>query len=114
MLKYNTLPTARNAKSSRYLGNASLTAWAERHTQSFRYFLENYPFIGDVIDGISVGRTAFYRYFPPARAIYFLLFLLFLLESSYFVSRKALIKKRDSVELLGIGWGRISFGAVIR
>ena len=28
---------------------------------------ENYPFIGDVIDGISVGRTAFYRYFPPER-----------------------------------------------
>lgn len=28
---------------------------------------ENYPFIGDVIDELDVGRTAFYRYFPPER-----------------------------------------------
>ena len=27
----------------------------------------NYPFIGDVIDQLSIGRTAFYRYFPPER-----------------------------------------------
>ena len=27
----------------------------------------NYPFIGDVIDELDVGRTAFYRYFPPDR-----------------------------------------------
>ncbi len=28
---------------------------------------ENYPFVGDVIDQLSIGRTAFYRYFPPDR-----------------------------------------------
>jgi hypothetical protein len=26
----------------------------------------NYPFVGDVIDHLRIGRTAFYRYFPPA------------------------------------------------
>ena len=39
--------------------------------------------------------------------------LLFLLESSYFRGRKLLIHNHESAELLGIGWGRISFGAVI-
>jgi hypothetical protein len=24
----------------------------------------NYPFVGDVIDHLRIGRTAFYRYFP--------------------------------------------------
>lgn len=28
---------------------------------------ENYPFIGDVIDHLDIGRTAFYRYFPTDR-----------------------------------------------
>ena len=28
---------------------------------------ENYPFIGDIIDQLNIGRTAFYRYFPPER-----------------------------------------------
>ncbi len=28
---------------------------------------ENYPFVGDVIDQLKIGRTAFYRYFPPDR-----------------------------------------------
>jgi DNA invertase Pin-like site-specific DNA recombinase len=27
----------------------------------------NYPFVGDVIDHVGIGRTAFYRYFPPDR-----------------------------------------------
>ena len=27
----------------------------------------NYPFVGDVIDRLGIGRTAFYRYFPPDR-----------------------------------------------
>ena len=27
----------------------------------------NYPFVGDVIDQLEIGRTAFYRYFPPDR-----------------------------------------------
>ena len=28
---------------------------------------ENYPSDGDVIDRLRIGRTAFYRYFPPDR-----------------------------------------------
>ena len=28
---------------------------------------ENYPFVGDVIDQLKIGRTAFYRYFPTDR-----------------------------------------------
>jgi hypothetical protein len=27
----------------------------------------NYPFVGDVIDHLRIGRTAFYRYFAPDR-----------------------------------------------
>jgi hypothetical protein len=27
----------------------------------------NYPFVGDVIDRLRIGRTAFYRYFAPDR-----------------------------------------------
>ena len=38
-----------------------------RNVEAMLKDTENYPFIGDVIDGISVGRTAFYRYFPPER-----------------------------------------------
>ena len=28
---------------------------------------ENYPFVNDVIKELKIGRTAFYRYFPPER-----------------------------------------------
>ena len=28
---------------------------------------KNYPFIGDVIDQLGIGRTSFYRYFSPER-----------------------------------------------
>lgn len=28
---------------------------------------ENFPFVGDVIDQLNIGRTAFYKYFPPDR-----------------------------------------------
>jgi len=28
---------------------------------------ENYPFVGDVIDHLKIGTTAFYRYFSPDR-----------------------------------------------
>ena len=27
----------------------------------------NYPFFNDVIKQLEIGRTAFYRYFPPER-----------------------------------------------
>jgi hypothetical protein len=53
----------------------------------------------------------FMRLRNSANSNFFL--LLFLLESSYFRGRKLLIHNHESAELLGIGWGRISFGAVI-
>ncbi len=28
---------------------------------------ENYPFVSDVIKQLKIGKTAFYRYFPPER-----------------------------------------------
>jgi hypothetical protein len=31
------------------------------------YRTPNYPFVGDVIDHLGIGRAAFYRYFPPDR-----------------------------------------------
>jgi hypothetical protein len=37
------------------------------HAEAMLKDTENYPFIGDVIDQLKIGRTAFYRYFPTAR-----------------------------------------------
>ena len=34
-----------------------------RHAEALLKDTENYPFVGDVIDELDVGRTAFYRYF---------------------------------------------------
>ena len=28
---------------------------------------ENYPFISDIIKQLEIGRTTFYRHFPPER-----------------------------------------------
>lgn len=38
-----------------------------RHAETLLKDTENYPFIGDVIDQLEVGRTTFYNYFPPER-----------------------------------------------
>ena len=38
-----------------------------RKTEAMLKDVENYPFVGDVIDQLKIGRTAFYRYFPPDR-----------------------------------------------
>ena len=38
-----------------------------KHAESMLKDTENHPFIGDVIDQLKIGRTAFYRYFPPDR-----------------------------------------------
>ncbi len=38
-----------------------------KHAEAMLKDTENYPFIGDVIDQLNIGRTAFYRYFPPDR-----------------------------------------------
>ncbi|HJN25503.1 MAG TPA: recombinase family protein [Rhodospirillales bacterium] len=38
-----------------------------KHAEAMLKDTENYPFIGDVIDQLKIGRTAFYRYFPPDR-----------------------------------------------
>ena len=38
-----------------------------KHADAMLKDTENYPFIGDVIDQLKIGRTAFYRYFPTDR-----------------------------------------------
>jgi DNA invertase Pin-like site-specific DNA recombinase len=37
------------------------------NTEAMLKDTENYPFVGDVIDQLNIGRTAFYKYFPPDR-----------------------------------------------
>lgn len=36
-----------------------------KHVEALLKDTENYPFVGDVNDQLHIGRTAFYRYFPP-------------------------------------------------
>lgn len=38
-----------------------------KHAEAMLKDVENYPFVGDVIDQLQIGRTAFYRYFPADR-----------------------------------------------
>jgi DNA invertase Pin-like site-specific DNA recombinase len=38
-----------------------------KHAEAMLKDTENYPFIGDVIDQLKIGRTAFYKYFPTDR-----------------------------------------------
>jgi DNA invertase Pin-like site-specific DNA recombinase len=38
-----------------------------RKAEAMRKDTENYPFVGDVIDQLKIGRTAFYRYLPQDR-----------------------------------------------
>ena len=38
-----------------------------RHAEAMLKDTENFPFISDVIDHLKIGRTAFYRHFPPDR-----------------------------------------------
>jgi len=38
-----------------------------RNAEAMLKDIENYPFIGDVIDQLQIGRTDFYRYFPPEK-----------------------------------------------
>ena len=38
-----------------------------RNAEAMLKDTENYPFVGDVIDQLNIGRTAFYKYFPPDR-----------------------------------------------
>jgi hypothetical protein len=39
----------------------------DKHAEAMLKDTENYPFIGDVIDQLKIGRTAFYKYFPTDR-----------------------------------------------
>ena len=38
-----------------------------KHAEAMLKNTEKYPFIGDVIDQLKIGHTAFYRYFPTDR-----------------------------------------------
>jgi hypothetical protein len=38
-----------------------------KHAEAMIKATENYPFIGEVIDQLKIGRTAFCRYFPAER-----------------------------------------------
>ncbi len=38
-----------------------------KHAEALLKDTVNYPFVSDVIDQLEIGRTAFYRYFPPDR-----------------------------------------------
>ena len=38
-----------------------------KHAEAMLKDTDNYHFIGDVIDQLQIGRTAFYRYFPTDR-----------------------------------------------
>ena len=45
----------------------ALNEQAMKQAEALLKDTENYPFIGDVIDQLKIGRTAFYKYFPPDR-----------------------------------------------
>jgi len=38
-----------------------------RNAEAMLQDMENYPFVEDVIDQLNIGRTAFYKDFPPDR-----------------------------------------------
>jgi hypothetical protein len=38
-----------------------------KHAEAMLKDIENDPFIGDGIDQLKIGRTAFYKYFPTYR-----------------------------------------------
>jgi len=40
-----------------------------KHAEAMLKDTVNCLFIGDVIDQLEIGRTAFYRYFPPERFV---------------------------------------------
>ena len=45
----------------------SMTEDIIRNAESMIKDTENYPFISDIIKQLSIGRTTFYRHFPPKR-----------------------------------------------
>ena len=69
----NTMTPVRPAAPvASYLGGKSklaktLIEQTIKHAEAMLKDTENYPFIGDVIDQLKIGRTAFYRYFPTDR-----------------------------------------------
>tara|TARA_B100000614_G_C14521131_1_gene482617 strand:+ start:272 stop:538 length:267 start_codon:yes stop_codon:yes gene_type:complete len=53
-------------KNGRIGGRTSIIADDKKRTaKSMIKDSENYPFISDIIKALGVGRTTFYRHFPP-------------------------------------------------
>ena len=50
-----------------YVKSLEPLRWPLDHVAGMLKDTENYPFIGDVIDQLKIGRTEFYRYFPTDR-----------------------------------------------
>ena len=63
----NTNAGLRAAKKNGRVGGRPLlmTEDKKRTAQAMLKDIENYPFITDIIKTLGIGRTAFYRHFPP-------------------------------------------------
>ena len=59
-----TLPNWRGRRGGRPRAMDERTL---KHAEAMLKDTENCPLVGDVIDQLEIGCTAFYRYFPPDR-----------------------------------------------
>ena len=65
----NTKAGLKNARKHGRIGGRPplMTDDKMRTAQAMLKDTENYPFISDIIKTLGIGRTTFYRHFPPAR-----------------------------------------------
>ena len=64
----NTKAGLQTARKNGRIGGRPLSMTEEkiRSAKSMLKDTENYPFISDIIQALGIGRTTFYRHFPPA------------------------------------------------